>query len=328
MNTEDIALRSSVAAYPGRDIREQLHYRLCALWYFTILMIVWNILGHTVLGFEQPWASPIVAVATALGVHFLLEWVTAKANGQEPRYCKGWLALADFLPPALIAGFACGMLIYTNDRMSPLIFAVVASLGSKLLFRVYVPGRGSCHVFNPSNFGVVLTLHLFPLVGFAPPYHFTTNLGTLGNFLLPGAILATGILIHALFTDRLPVVIAWLVGFFVQGIIRARLVTNGWDDWASSEWYVPLMPMTSAAFILFTLYMIPDPVTTPSKWPRQIAFGLAVAAAYGVSQYFNRVFGLFLALFVVSAIRGLWLWWRLQEDQGDLVGLEAVAPTP
>jgi hypothetical protein len=26
---------------------------------------------------------------------------------------------------------------------------------------------------------------------------------------------------------------------------------------------VPLTPMTSAAFILFTLYMIPDPATTP-----------------------------------------------------------------
>ncbi|MBN8249834.1 MAG: enediyne biosynthesis protein UnbU, partial [Verrucomicrobia bacterium] len=67
---------------------------------------------------------------------------------------------------------------------------------------------------------------------------------------------------------------------------------------------VPLMPMTSAAFIVFTLYMIPDPATTPLKPAHQVLFGVAVAAVYAVSQMMHLVFGLFFALVIVCAIRG------------------------
>jgi hypothetical protein len=78
------------------------------------------------------------------------------------------------------------------------------------------------------------------------------------------------------------------------------------------------MPMTSAAFIIFTLYMIPDPATTPLKPGRQAFFGLAVAVVYGILQALHLVFGLFYALLVVSAIRGLslhaWALWRRSRE--------------
>jgi enediyne biosynthesis protein E5 len=53
------------------------------------------------------------------------------------------------------------------------------------------------------------------------------------------------------------------------------------------------MPMTSAAFIIFTLYMIPDPATPPLKPARQTLFGLSVALVYGMIQLLHLVFGLF-----------------------------------
>ena len=72
--------------------------------------------------------------------------------------------------------------------------------------------------------------------------------------------------------------------------------------------------MTSAAFIIFTLYMIPDPATTPLKPLRQALFGLSVAIVYGIIQMMHLVFGLFFALLIVCAIRGLslhaWALWR------------------
>jgi Na+-translocating ferredoxin:NAD+ oxidoreductase RnfD subunit len=68
------------------------------------------------------------------------------------------------------------------------------------------------------------------------------------------------------------------------------------------------MPMTSAAFILFTLYMIPDPATTPLRLRGQIYFGVAVGLVYGVLQVMHIVFGLFLALFIVSIGRAVALW--------------------
>jgi Na+-translocating ferredoxin:NAD+ oxidoreductase RnfD subunit len=66
--------------------------------------------------------------------------------------------------------------------------------------------------------------------------------------------------------------------------------------------------MTSAAFIIFTLYMIPDPATTPIKPRQQILFGLAVAAVYGLLQALHVVYGLFFALVLVCGVRGVLLY--------------------
>ena len=110
-------------------------------------------------------------------------------------------------------------------------------------------------------------------------------------------MLLSGIIIHGCFTGRLPLVAAWVIGFALQGQIRAYL--------SGTPYLVPFMPMTSAAFIVFTLYMVPDPATTPLKPWRQAVFGFSVAMVYGVIQMLHLVFGLFFALLIVCAIRGL-----------------------
>jgi Na+-translocating ferredoxin:NAD+ oxidoreductase RnfD subunit len=271
--------------------------RLFALWYFTILMILWNVLGHTVLGFEQSWASPPTAIAAAVGVSMLLDWVDARARRRALRFTESAGAFLNFLPACLIPGFACSMLLYTNERLWPLVFAVVVSIGSKLVFRAPVGGGRTQHVFNPSNLGVGLTLVLLPAVSFAPPYHFTENVTGLWDLGVPILVLLSGIVVHALFTGRLPLVGAWVAGFVLQGLARALL--------AGTPLIVPLMPMTSAAFIIFTLYMIPDPATTPLDPRRQAAFGFSVALVYGLLQRLHIVFGLFYALLIVCAVRGV-----------------------
>jgi hypothetical protein len=286
------AFNTTVLFYPNKSPR----MRLFALWYFCILMIIWNVLGHTVLGFEQSWATPVVAIATAVAMQMLLDWVDAKARNRQLRFTGGLGNFLNFLPAALIPGFACGMLLYANERLLPVVFSVVLSIGSKVIFRAPVGNGHYQHIFNPSNFGVAATLILFPSVGFAPPYHFTENLTGWGDWLLPGIVLFTGIIIHAFFTGRMPLVGAWVLGFIVQGLVRAAIF--------GTPLHVPLTPMTSAAFILFTLYMIPDPATTPLHPWRQAAFGFAVAMVYGVIQMLHLVFGLFFALVAVCAIRG------------------------
>lgn len=311
------AFNTTVLFYPNKN--PQL--RLVALWYFTILMIVWNILGHTFLGFEQPWAAPFVGVGTALAVQMLLEWVDATARNREVRFAGSLGNLLNFLPAAFIPGFACAMLLYPNERLWPIVFAAVLSIGSKVLLRAPVGGGRTQHIFNPSNFGVALTLVLFPQVGFAPPYHFTENITGVWDWILPGIILLSGVVIHGCFTGRLPLVIAWLIGFAVQGQVRAFLF--------NTPPLVPMMPMTSAAFIVFTLYMVPDPATTPLKPMRQALFGLSVAMVYGAIQVLHLVFGLFFALMAVCAIRGLSLHLYYAFRARGRAGLEsAPAPAP
>lgn len=293
--------------------------RLVALWYFTTLMIVWNVLGHTVLGFEQAWAAPVVGVATAIVIQILLDWVDARARNRELRFAGSVGNFLNFLPAAIIPGFACAMLLYSNERLWPIVFAVAVAIGSKVIFRAPVGEGRYQHIFNPSNLGVAITLVLFPSVGFAPPYHFTENLTGWADWLLPGIVLATGVIIHACFTGRLPLVGAWIIGFMIQGITRAAVF--------GMPLYVPLTPMTSAAFVLFTLYMIPDPATTPLKPWRQAAFGFSVAVVYGAIQVMHWVFGLFFALVAVCAIRGISLHiWNVSKNFGCAHRTETTRP--
>jgi enediyne biosynthesis protein E5 len=287
------AFNTTVLFYPNKSPK----LRLVALWYFTVLMIVWNILGHTVLGFEQAWAAPFVGVGTALAMQFFLEWVDARARNRELRFGGGWGSVLNFLPPALIPGFACAMLLYANERLWPVAFAAALAIGSKVLLRAPVGGGHTQHIFNPSNFAVAVTLVIFPEVGFAPPYHFTENLVGIWDWVAPMVVLVTGVVIHAFFTGRMALVGAWILGFALQAVTRAWIF--------DTPLYVPLMPMTSAAFILFTLYMIPDPATTPIHPGRQAVFGFSVALVYGILQVLHIVFGLFFALVFVCAVRGL-----------------------
>ena len=282
--------------YPKRSALR----RYFALWYFTTLLIVWNVLGHLFLGFEQSHLQPLVGFATALILQFLLEWVDARASDRKLRFAGSRADLINFLPPAIIPGLALPMLLYPNERLTPVVFGVGLAICSKVLFRAPVSDGKTQHIFNPSNLGIVATLLLFPSIGVAPPYHFTENLTGIWHWALPGFVLATGIAVHALFTGRLTLVLTWLVAFVIQGQLRS------W--YFGTSWIVPLTPMTSAAFMVFTLYMIPDPATTPVKPLRQALFGIAIAAVYGTLLVVHVAYGLFIALAIVCGMRGLCLY--------------------
>jgi hypothetical protein len=293
--------------------------RYFALWYFTILLIVWNTLGHLSLGFEQSHLQPLVGVATAIGLQLLLEWIDALASHRKPRFAGSWANLINSLPPAIIPGLALTMLLYPNERLMPVLFGVAVAICSKVIFRAPVGDGKTQHIFNPSNLAIVATLMLFPSIGVAPPYHFTENLTGVMHWVLPGIVLTTGIIVHAFFTGRLILVLTWLIAFIIQGQVRS------W--YFGTSWIVPMTPMTSAAFMVFTLYMIPDPATTPVKPLQQVLFGIAIAAVYGTLLVSHMVYGLFIALVIVCALRGVGLygwaaWQSLRAKQQGSVNLQ------
>jgi Na+-translocating ferredoxin:NAD+ oxidoreductase RnfD subunit len=270
--------------------------RLGGLRRFAVAITVLNLLGHTLLGFEQSWAQPLVSLATAYGVELLLEYVDARVTRRAPRFLGGMRALTDFLLSAHISGLAVAMLLYSNERLAPIAFAAAVAIGSKSILRV-TAGGASRHVFNPSNFGITVTLLIFPWVGIAPPYHFTENLSGLGDWLLPGIIVVSGTFLNARFTHRLPLIASWLGVFAAQAVVRSVVF--------GTPLVAPLVPMTGMAFVLYTFYMVTDPATTPSSTRAQVVFGASVAAVYGCLLALHVVFGLFFALTIVSAGRGL-----------------------
>jgi enediyne biosynthesis protein E5 len=269
--------------------------RLGGLRRFAIAITLFNIVGHTLLGFEQSLAQPFIALLTAYTLEIAIESVNAWANRRKPYYLGGFVQWIDFLLSAHITGLAVAMLIYTNDKLWQVAFGSAIAVCSKAVFRIPA-GSGTRHFFNPSNFGITMTILIFPWVGVAPPYHFTEYLTGMGDWLLPGFIILSGSFLNARFTHRLPLIAAWLGGFAGQAILRHLIFGSSLTG--------ALMPMTGVAFILYTFYMVTDPATTPSSTQSQVAFGLGVAAVYGLLMVGHVVFGLFFALTIVCAIRG------------------------
>lgn len=273
--------------------------RLGGLRRFAIAITVFNILGHTVFGFEQAWIQPLVSVFTAYACEIWFELVDCYLHPRKPRFLGGWQKTVDFLLSAHITGVACAMLLYSSSRLMPIVFASAAAICSKALFRVALQ-NGPRHFLNPSNFGITLTLLLFPWVGIAPPYHFTENIHGWGSWILPAVIVMSGSFLNMKFTKRICVVLGWAGGFLVQGLVRNLIfgVPLG----------ATLLPMTGVTFVLFTFYMVTDPATSPCTRRGQLLFGAMVSITYGVLVTAHVVFGFFFALTLVSLSRGITLY--------------------
>lgn len=282
-----------------KQIRKADRLRLGGLRRFAAAITILNILGHFYFGFEQSLAQPVLALLTAYGIEIFLEMLAANTQNRAYKFSGGLKNFVDFLLPGHITALAVSMLIYANSRLIVVCFATAAAIVSKHLLQTHI-GKGKRHFYNPSNFGISLTLILFPWVGISPPYMFTENLDGWGDWILPAIIVCSGTLLNALFTKRLPLIAAWLGGFAAQAAIRHLFFDTSLT--------AALLPMTGVAFILYTFYMITDPATTPLKPRNQVVFGLTTALLYGLLMISHIVFGLFFALTITCTARGLILY--------------------
>jgi hypothetical protein len=275
--------------------------RYLALRNFAISISVFNVLGYTLLGFEQPWLWPIICVPFAYAVELVLEVVSAWAQERSPRFLgHGPRGVYEFLLPSHITALAVNMLLYANNRIMPILLGVFIGVAGKHALQAPVAGRMR-HFMNPSNFGITMTLLFFgSWISIAPPYEFTENINTFFRVGIPLVIATAGTVINAMLTRRIPLIVGWLGAFVIQALLRHFI-------WDVALWSA-LGPMTGVAVVLFTNYMITDPGTTPSKPLNQFMFGSWVAMVYGVLMLFNVVYTLFFATSIVCAARGIG-WW-------------------
>jgi hypothetical protein len=302
--------------------------RVTALRNFAISLTVFNLAGYIFLGFEQPWSWPLLALATGYTLELFLEAVGARAERRAPRFVgNGVRGLVEFLYPAHITSLAVNMLLYVNDRLPVMVFAVMVAISGKWLLRAPVRGRMR-HYLNPSNLGISVVLLLFPWASIAPPYHFTEYLTGAGDWVVPGVIAVLGTMLNAMLTRRMWLIGAWIGGFALQAVIRGVL----FDVSIPSA----LAVMTGVAFVLFTNYMITDPGTTPARPLPQIAFGAGTALLYGVFTGLHISYGIFFALVTTCLIRGMFLWslhlsYRVREGEatpGRTAPPEPAVPAP
>lgn len=275
--------------------------RYLALRNFSISITVFNIFGYTVLGWEQPWLWPVLAVVTAYATEMVFELVSARAERRAPGFAgRGPRGVIEFLLPAHITGLACNMLLYANNQWWPVMFAVVVAVSQKHVLRAPIAGRMR-HFMNPSNFGISLTLLLLgSWVSISPPYQFTEWANTYFRLMIPFIILTAGTVLNALLTKKTALVVGWMGSFAIQAFVRHWLF--------GVQLNTALGVMAGVAFVLFSNYMITDPATTPTTGLGKFMFGSAVGTVYGVLMAFNVVYTLFFALSIVCAIRGFG-WW-------------------
>jgi hypothetical protein len=279
----------------------KLDPRYVALRNFAISISVFNAFGYTLLGFEQPWLWPFIAVLTGYTTEIVFEIISARANRRAPRFMgNGARGMYEFLLPAHITSLAVNMLLYANNQLWPVLFGVFCGVAAKHALQAPIAGRMR-HYMNPSNFGIAMALVCFgSWVSIAPPYQFTEEVNVLWRIMIPVIIATAGTVINGVLTKRVALIVGWMGGFAIQAFIRHWI----WDV----SIYTALGVMTGVAFILFTNYMITDPGTTPTKSMNQFMFGSSVAFVYGFLMIFNVVYTLFFATAIVCALRGTG-WW-------------------
>jgi hypothetical protein len=297
--------------------------RYMALRNFAISMSIFNVLGYTVLGFEQPWTWPLLALAVGYTTEIAIELIGAWAQRRRPAFTgNGAWGMYTFLLPTHITALAANMLLYANSRFWPIAFAVVVAIGQKAVLRAPIKGKVR-HFMNPSNFGITVTLLAFSWVNVAPPYHFTENVPDVFRMMIPAVVIAAGTVLNAMLTRKVMLIMGWVGGFVIQALIRHFV-------WGTALWSA-LGIMTGVAFVLFTNYMITDPGTSPSAGLPQFMFGAWVAVTYGVLMVFNIVYTLFFAVTLVCFARGAmwwlkWFWQRRQQAREPVPAVAVPAP--
>lgn len=191
--------------------------------------------------------------------------------------CRATGTRFDWRSP-LVTGLSLSLLLRAAD---PLLWAAAAAIGigSKFLLRI-----GGKHVFNPACFAIVAMLATGQ-VWVSP--------GLWGNATWLALLLAGfGGLVLAR-SSRVDIALAFLASY--GGLLLARCL------WLGDPLNIPAHQMQSGALLIFSLFMITDPRSTPDSRLGRAIFAMTVAALGYLLQFRWQIReGLFYALAAVS----------------------------
>jgi enediyne biosynthesis protein E5 len=182
---------------------------------------------------------------------------------------------------ALISGLSLCLLLRTSSAVLAALAAVI-TIASKFALRIH--GK---HVFNPTNFGLVILMLATGQVWVSPG-----QWGSAAFFAFLVACLG-GLVVNR--AARSDVTYAFLA--FYLAVLFGRAL------WLGQPMAIPLHQIESGAFLIFTFFMISDPKTTPDTRAGRILFALLVALGAGFIHFvLYRPNGLILSLAFLSPI--------------------------
>lgn len=266
MNT--IALPASFKDYYSN--RLDVRYVVCGI------LLVYNILGITLLGFNRSWLQVLETVIIGVLLHVFYDWVFNK------KLCFNISSVTTALG-------MCILVNYGHSFWYPIV-PIFFGISSKFFFTF----KGK-HTFNPGMLGVTLSLILASESISSSPAYQWNDTGAMSLMIVLPALL--------LFMPKINR--SWLVGSFLivftlQITLRSLLIRH----------YLPFNTLffgtiTSPSFFLFTFFMITDPATTPPDKKQQIIVGSSLAILDLIFHLFSSYHTFFFAALTMGSFRFL-----------------------
>jgi Na+-translocating ferredoxin:NAD+ oxidoreductase RnfD subunit len=246
---------------------------------FAAILTVYVALGVLWLGFNRSPSQILSIIAIGCALDMALHWALRKRELILPL-------------SAYITSLSLAILLNYAHGYALLALPVFLAIGSKYLFTI-----DGHHHFNPSLFGIVVTLLAAGhLVSAAPAYQWG------GSLAMSVFIVTLALAGFALRIGRGWLIASFLVTYALQTALRAWLMRA----------HLPpevlfLGTLSAPSFFLFTFFMLTDPRTSPATRGAQIGVGIAIALVDLALHRFGSVFTYFYGAFIVAAARFVWL---------------------
>ncbi len=164
--------------------------------------------------------------------------------------------------------------------------AIAAAIIQKRYLKI-----GGVHIFNPSNFALLIALALFypkalPIVG---------QLGRESFVFYTVLVLGALILVRV---NRYVISLSFLLSYLSLTYLFIGKSDPAW----TLEHFID--SLYASSFVVYILFMLTDPITTPAKVGQQLLFGFLVAlVSVGLDYVIGvRLWHNFIALFLVMAL--------------------------
>ena len=243
--------------------------------------------GALLRDFALRWEQSALCFAGALAA----QWVWLRLLGLKN---VGYLS-------TIVTGIGLSVLVRADSLW---VHPLVAALAISAKFTVRI---GDKHIFNPANLGVVLAILFLPGAWL--------SLGQWGSDVIAGMwFVALGVTV-TVSAKRFD--IAWAFLAVYGALLMGRVI------WLDQRWAVLLNQLSSGGLLLFTFFMITDPMTTPNDRRMRWLYAALVATLAFVWQFvWYRNGGPVWALFLLSPLVPLLDWlrpgakhrWRPQPD--------------
>jgi Na+-transporting NADH:ubiquinone oxidoreductase subunit NqrB len=240
--------------------KDPRHYQIA------VLMMLF-LYGVNFLAFEVSLARASLILLSALATQYLCTYLW-RLPAFDPR-------------SALVSALSLCLLLRTNQPVLASAAAVLA-IASKFLIR-----RGDKHLFNPTNFSLVVLMLLSNQVWVS-----TGQWGS-GVFLAFFLACLGGLVVHR--AARSDLSLSFL-GFYL-------LILMGRMFWLGESARIVWHQLQNGTLLIFAFFMISDPKTTPSSRLGRILFSLLVAIGAASIQFvFFRTNGLLWSLAACASV--------------------------